>query len=94
MTYLFLMGDKVIAATILYNLRRKKTIGGKHTHFDTLKRGFPGHLEKDVGKIAKVLIKKGWIISKPTSYGLQVTLNKEKIIEIEKFIFDTMSFSF
>ena len=88
------MEDEVIAATILYNLRRKKTIGGKHTHFDTLKRGFPGHLGKDVSGIAKSLIKKGWIVSKPTSYGLQVSLNKDRVVEIEKFIFDVMGFLF
>lgn len=86
--------DEVIAATILYNLRRKKTIGGKHTHFDTLKRGFPGHLGRDVGGVAKELIKRGWIISKPTSYGLQVALNKDNIVEIEKFIFRVMGFKF
>ena len=84
----------MIAATILYNLRRKKTIGGKHTHFDTLKRGFPGHLGKDVSGIAKDLIKRGWIVSKPTSYGLQVALNKDRVVEIEKFIFDVMGFLF
>ena len=88
------MEDEVIAATILYNLRRKKTIGGKHTHFDTLKRGFPRHLGKNVSEIAKGLIKRGWIVSKPTSYGLQVALNKDKIVEIEKFIFDVMGFEF
>jgi len=86
--------DDAIAATILYNLRRKKTIGGKHTHFDTLKRGFPGHLGRDVGSVAKGLIKKGWIVSKPTSYGLQVSLNKEKVVEIEDFIFKVMGFKF
>ena len=89
-----MMEDKIIVATILYNLRRKKIIGGKHTHFDTLKRGFPGHLGKDIGKIAKNLIKLGWIISKPTSYGLQVSLNKDKIVEIERFIFEVMRFRF
>ena len=46
-----------IKATILYNLRRKKIIGGVHTHFDTLKKGFPSHLGKDIEKIAKQLIK-------------------------------------
>ncbi|MBI2671054.1 hypothetical protein HYX18_03715 [Candidatus Woesearchaeota archaeon] len=75
-----------IKATLLYHLRRKKVIGGVHTHFDTLKRGFPSHLGKDVDKVAKELIKRGLIITKPTSYGLQVSLNKEKLKEIEEFI--------
>ncbi|MBS3153371.1 hypothetical protein J4426_02295 [Candidatus Woesearchaeota archaeon] len=75
-----------IKATILYNLRRKKIIGGVHTHYDTLKRGFPSHLGKDIEKIAKKLIKEGLIITKPTSYGLQVSLNKERLAEIEEII--------
>jgi len=77
--------DKV-KATILYNLRRKKVIGNVHTHFDTLKKGFPSHLRKDVDKIAKELIKEQFIIVKPTSYGLQVSLNKDKLREVEEFI--------
>ena len=75
-----------IKATIFYHLRRKRVIGNVHTHYDTLKRGFPSHLGKDVEKIAKELIKEGYIITKPTSYGLQVSLNKEKLKEIEQFI--------
>lgn len=34
------------------------------------------------------------IIVKPTSYGLQVSLNKDKIKEIEKYIFDIINFRF
>ena len=58
-----------IRATILYHLRRKKVIGGVHTHFDTLKKGFPSHLGKDINNISKQLIREGFIITKPTSYG-------------------------
>ena len=75
-----------IKATILYHLRRKRIIGNVHTHYDTLIRWFPSHLGKDIEKIAKELIKQGFIITKPTSYGLQVSLNKEKLKEIEEFI--------
>ena len=83
-----------IKATILYHLRRKKVIGNVHTHFDTLKRGFPSHLGKDINKIAKELIKEGLILIKPTSYGLQVSLNKNKIKEIEEFIARVLGFKF
>ncbi|MEK6894998.1 MAG: hypothetical protein AABX48_00600 [Nanoarchaeota archaeon] len=75
-----------IKATILYHLRRKKVIGGVHTHFDTLRRGFPSYIGKDIKKIAQELIRKGFIITKSTPYGLQVSLNKERIVEIEEFI--------
>jgi len=73
--------DDKVKATILYHLRRKRIIGGKHTSFDTLRRGFPIHLGKDVRKIAEALVKKGYIIKKSTNYGLQISLNKEKINE-------------
>ncbi len=83
-----------IKATILYNLRRKKVIGGVHTHFDTLKKGFPSHLGKDINKTAKKLIKDGWILTKPAPYGLQVSLNKNKLKEIEEFIKKVLEFRF
>jgi hypothetical protein len=75
-----------IKATILYHLRNKKAIGAKHTHYDTLRRGFPKHLGKEIEEIAKQLIKEGLLITKPTSYGLQVSLNKDKLVEIEGII--------
>ena len=88
------LNEEKIKATLLYHLRRKKVIGGVHTHFDTLKRGFPVHLGKEVEKTAKELIKLGWIVTKPTSYGLQVSLNKERIIEIEDYIKKVLGFDF
>lgn len=75
-----------IKATLLYHLRRKKIIGGVHTPFDTLKKGFPSHIGRDVEKIARELIKEGFLVTKPASYGLQISLNKERIAEIEEFI--------
>ena len=83
-----------IKATILYHLRRKKVIGGVHTHFDTIKKGFPSHLGKDINKATKELIKMGFIITKPTSYGLQVSLNKEKLNDIEDFISKILGLEF
>ncbi|MEK6861926.1 MAG: hypothetical protein AABY07_08220 [Nanoarchaeota archaeon] len=83
-----------IKATILYNLRRKKVIGGVHTHFDTLRRGFPSHIGKDVNKIAKQLVKEGLLIIKPAPYGLQVSLNKDRLREIEAFIERILEFKF
>ncbi|MDD5192763.1 MAG: hypothetical protein PHH54_00940 [Candidatus Nanoarchaeia archaeon] len=83
-----------IKATILYHLRRKKVIGGVHTPFDTLRRGFPSHLGKDISKIAKELVKQGYLLTKPTNRGLHVSLNKERLIEIEEFIKKVLGYSF
>jgi hypothetical protein len=86
--------DNKIKATILYHLRRKKVIGNVHTHFDTITKGFPSHLGKDIKKIANQLIKENLILSKPASYGLQISLNKEKLKEIDVIIFKILNFRF
>ena len=83
---MYFENEDKIRATILYHLRRNRVIGAKHTHYDTLKRGFPSHLGKEVERVAKSLIKEECIKTKPTSYGLQVSLNIEKIKEIEEYI--------
>ena len=86
--------DDKIKATILYHLRRKKVIGGVHTPFDTITRGFPSHIGKNVKKIAEELIKKGYIFKKITNYGLHISLNKERIKEIEEFIKKVLGYEF
>jgi len=84
----------IIRARLLYHLRRKRVVGGVHTHFDTLKRGFPKHLGKEVDDAAKNMIKEGLLIAKPTSYGLQVSLNKERMIMIDEFIYKILRVGF
>ena len=44
--------------------------------------------------LKRELIKKGLIITKPSSCGLQISLNKEKIKEIENFIKKILGFEF
>ena len=83
-----------IKATLLYHLRRKEVIGGVHVPFETLKKGFPSHLGKDINKIAKDLVKQNILLTKSSSYGLQVYLNKEKLKEIENFIFKILEIEF
>ena len=86
--------EEVIKARLLYHLRKKKVMGGVHTHYDTLTRGFPSHLGKQVKDIAKQLVKENWLTAKPTSYGLQVSLNKEFLPEIEAYIMKVLNFRF
>ncbi len=83
-----------IKATILYHLRRKRIIGAKHTHYDTLKMGFPSHIGKEIESAAKDLIRQGYIITKPTNYGSQVSLNINKLREIEEIIKKKFDYEF
>jgi len=77
------MGLKKI---ILRKLYRHRIIGGKHTAIDHLTKGLPKHIAGKAKDAVSELIKEGFILSKPTSYGLQVSLNPEKINDIEKII--------
>lgn len=60
--------------------------GGNHTSFDNLPKGFPKELRKEVKVVAKNLIKKGWLLAKPTSYGVEVSLNPTKKGDIENIL--------
>lgn len=75
-----MLSDEQIKATVLFKLYRRGNWGASHTAFDNLKKGFKeselgkGGLRR-VEKMAKELMRSGLIIQKPTSYGLQVSLN-------------------
>ena len=65
---------------------RLRVIGGKHTAIEHLTKGLPKHAVGEAKNAVKELIKEGFILQKQTSYGLQVSLNPEKIAEISKII--------
>lgn len=79
--------DKLEKA-ILYKLLRHEYVGARHTASENVPKGFPRHLHKESMKTAEKLIKKGLITPKPTSYGMQISLNPRKLAEIEEIIRD------
>ena len=90
-----MLSDEQIKATILFKLYKRGNWGGSHTAFENLKKGFKeselgkGGLKR-VEKMARELVRAGLIIPKPTSYGLQVSLNprqNETIITIMRRYF-------
>ena len=77
--------ENELKAFILNKLARRKCWGGKHTSFDNLQKGAPPYIRNEIKKIGKQLIKDGFLMRKPTSYGLEVSLNprmKNKIYKI------------
>lgn len=86
-----MISDEQIRAYILMKLVRKGKWGGAHTSFDNVKKWIH---EKDLGKqgmrrvknVARDLIRDGLVISKPTHYGLEISLNPKKSFEIDKII--------
>jgi len=86
-----MLSDDEIKATILFKLHKRGNWGASHTAFDNLKKGFKDtdlgkHGAKRIDKLARSLIRQGWIIPKPTSYGLQISLNPRQGEEITVYM--------
>lgn len=82
--------DEEIKGKILHKLTRMGKFKHSHTAVDNLQKGFPQELRGKVKDLAKDLIKEKILFVKPTSYGIEVSINlemKEKIMYyISKFL--------
>ncbi len=80
--------EEDIKRFILRKLVRHRMWAHKHTSIHNLPKGLPDSLrsKKEVRKIIDELLKKGFLLSKPTNYGLEVSLNINKKKEIEEII--------
>ena len=81
------MLEQQIEKDLLRKLLHHKIIGAKHTSIDNLPKSFPKHLRGTVKDTAKNLLRKGFLRLKPTSYGLEVSINPDKLEEINRMIF-------
>lgn len=83
--------DDEIKATLMFKLHKRGNWGGSHTALDNLIKGWNQsdlgkHGLKRVEKLARELIRQGVIIPKPTSYGIQVSLNPRQSEAIMEFM--------
>ena len=79
-------GMDSLELTILEHMYRHNLIGGKHTAIENASKGVPKHMRGAAESAVKKLIKEGWILPKPTNYGLQISLNPGRIREIRAAI--------
>ncbi|MEK6893108.1 MAG: hypothetical protein AABX07_02800 [Nanoarchaeota archaeon] len=80
--------ERNIKRFILRKLVRHRMWMHKHTSIHNLPKGLPDYLrnKKEVRKAIDQLLKDSLLISKPTNYGLEVSLNIQKKKEIEDFV--------
>ncbi|MBU1850452.1 MAG: hypothetical protein KKH40_07000 [Nanoarchaeota archaeon] len=82
--------DEEIKGKILHKLTRLGKFKHSHTSIDNLPKGFPKDVRGKVKAHTEELIKEQILFVKPTSYGVEVSINtekKEKIMHyIEKFL--------
>lgn len=83
--------DKIegdIKRFILRKMIRHRIWMHKHTSIHNLPKGLPEYLRNkcEVKKVIESLLKERFLLSKPTHYGLEVSLNIKKKKEIESFV--------
>lgn len=77
---------------MLSKLNRMRKIGGSHTEIKNLHKGLPTHFKssnkgkKKIQKAIKELFKKTYLLTKPSTGEIHVSLNPRKIKEIIEFI--------
>lgn len=78
----------IIKKFIVRKLYRTRMWLHKHTNINNLPKGLSNKLRvsKDVKKVIEELLKEQILLSKPTHYGLEVSLNPKKIKEIEELV--------
>lgn len=74
--------EEQIRAKILHKMDRKRKWGASHTALTNLHKWCPHHFSKEYSKVADDLIREGFLIQKPTHYGMEVSLNPQKKDEI------------
>ncbi|MEA3342612.1 MAG: hypothetical protein U9Q92_00460 [archaeon] len=75
-----------IRIAIIKKMVRMRLWGAKHTSIDNIPKGFPSHLRSEVKSEVQKLIREGYIIPKPTAYGLELSLNPSMKKEISEII--------
>lgn len=78
----------IIKQFIVRKLYRHRMWLHKHTNIHNLPKGLSNELRvsREVKKAIEELLKEGILFSKPTHYGLEVSLNPQKRQEIEELI--------
>jgi hypothetical protein len=82
-----MVSDDELKGMILHKLSRQRKWGESHTAFENVEKGVPSHLKGKCKELATALIKEGFLVQKPTGYGLQISLNfgkREEILHLIK----------
>lgn len=78
--------DEQIRQTLLRKMLYQGFIGGKHTSYENLPKGFPRGIKKQIEKIVDKLIKEGYFIVKPKPDSLHLSLDPKKLTQVKREI--------
>lgn len=80
------MKHKGISLFVLEKLYRNRIVGAKHISLEDLRTGCPSHERGNIEKNLKKLVKENLVLQHPTSYGMQYTLNPQRLQDIMKIL--------
>ena len=80
------MKHKGISLFVLEKLYRNRIVGAKHISLEDLRTGCPSHERGNIEKNLKKLVKENLVLQHPTSYGMQYTLNSQRLQDIMKIL--------
>jgi hypothetical protein len=77
--------DDEIRKAILRKMLRQGFNGGKHTAIENLPKGLPDDkkTKKRAKKLIDNLVKEGYLVLKPTSYGMQTSLDPKMLPKVK-----------
>ncbi len=75
-----------VEKAILRTMFIYKIIGGKHTASENVVKMLPKDRRGEAAKALDRLVRKGFIVVKPTSYGRHISLNKHRVEEVKEII--------
>lgn len=78
--------DDEIKGKVLHKLTRQGKFHHSHTSVDNLPKGFPKEIRGRVKGCVQKLVKEGLLLTKPTDYGTEVSINTEQADTIDKYI--------
>ena len=78
--------------SIFYKLWRNRCFGKGHMLIDNLVDGFPNNIQGEIKAAVDELIRRGYLIRKPTKHGYAVYLNLKNKTIIEREIRKKYSF--
>jgi hypothetical protein len=78
--------DEQIRQALFRKMLYQGYIGGKHTSYENLPKGFPRDIKKRVEKVVDNLIKEGYFIVKPKPDSYHLSLDPKRLTQVKREI--------
>jgi hypothetical protein len=80
------MSISKIQREVIYKMYRRKVIGGVHKSREDISKLFRKDLRGKAKAALDRLVRSSLVVVKPTSYGKQYTLNRDRLEDIERIV--------